>query len=250
MRGRNLILALGLALLAGTSGFAQQEDPIRNPFDEMARPDSNRPGSTTDPAGDRTVPPRKQISLAPTGETVTSREEAEEIGKNFREALANYGDILGAERTATMRNLDRRVARNEQLLARHSGELARYRDLVRRARIDYSRQLLAARAMKRGGRLSEEGYARRARELAAEYSFRMKEFEKDIEFYRTESESTNERLETLQEEVRYQRMIVDDRRVDRRGQPKPPPNPLEELVRRIGDAPRFELKDIWYDEIR
>ncbi len=68
---------------------------------------------------------------------------------------------------------------------------------------------------------------------------------------RSRIDSTADRIATLREEVRYQEIVDDggkardrERRVE-----KPTLNPLEAMVRRTGGAHRFELKDIWHDDI-
>ncbi|MBI4615761.1 MAG: hypothetical protein HY720_19235 [Planctomycetes bacterium] len=236
MRVSYATLALGLLGLTGLfSSPAGAQEETRNPLDEIAPPAGPDGAAPEESLGLAATPP------APAG--VTPRQTAEEIDRNFDKALDNYDDIIGSEKTAAVRNLEDRIAQNEKLLEKNQTELGRYRGAVRQIKIEYTRQLLNLKTSFRGGRIDEKTYEKKAKQLADEYVFKVKEVEKDIGFYKTESDATAARINTMQAEARFQRVAAGkDRAASKK---KDEPNALESLVMELGAAHQLHLQDVW-----
>jgi hypothetical protein len=171
------------------------------------------------------------------------RQEGEEVRRNLEQALSNYREIQDGQSESRVRNLDRRILENENLLQRNREALTNYQERVRKAKLDYIRELLALKGSYKGKRIRREVFEEQLRDLAAEYEFRIGQLDHDVDYYRNESSSSELRLGDLKEQNRIYQMA--SRRTRAIEKKKLPLTRLERLHRQLASGQTFELQDIW-----
>ncbi|MDP7033949.1 MAG: hypothetical protein QF752_05605 [Planctomycetota bacterium] len=225
-----LVMMIGLnPMVTGQEQKEFEKTPeVENPFRQIEKGE---------------IQPKSAPEATPERSDEDKKKEGEEVRRNIEHALQNYRQIQESQSESRVRNLDRRIQENERLLKRNQTALTNYQERVRKAKLNYIRELLALKGARKAKSITQEVYEERLRSLANEYEFRIGQLDRDIDYYRKEADSSGDRLENLQEQNRIYQMA--SRRTRAIEKKKLPLSRLELLQQQLENAHQFELQDVW-----
>ena len=211
-------------------------------------PEEKKQDNIPAPPGDPTAEVKKEATKL---EDLPSldKDKTEKISRYFDEALKNYADILGDEKTSEVQTLDKRIGNNAQLLQDQQGKLSKSESELRQLKLEYVKRYQVLKSAHTKGHIDKETYDGELQKLARDYQFKVNSFSSDREFYQDELGQTKTRLKKLQETNRINRMFLakeEAARLTPQGRKKQLTE-LEKLMHSIRKTGCFAVKNfLWF----
>lgn len=174
-------------------------------------------------------------------------EQSKQISNYFDEALKNYEEILNDQKASEVRNTDRRIESNKQLLEQHKKNLGQSETELRAVKLEYIRRYQALKTAYEQGNIDKKIYQRELNKMAEEYRYKVANLSSDRDFYQGQTKETSERLKSLEELQRVNKIILSQEQLNQSiNSPKKQEKPLTELEKMMQDIRSlqcFEVKD-------
>jgi len=219
-----------------TLAFAQ--DPQVFPDDQEIVPAESNSASSDE----KEAPQEGNLDQTLQEVPVMSEEKSRQISEYFEEALRNYEDILGQERSSEVRTTERRIENNIELLKQHRQNLGASETELRKIRLEYMERYLLLKNSFEKGKLDKKTYQKQLEQLAQDYRFKMSALVSDRDFYQGEAKKTEERLQELEEFNRINKIVLSQEGVAM-PQEQQPPNEFEKIIWDIRKLGCFEFKN-------
>jgi hypothetical protein len=173
-------------------------------------------------------------------------EKSKQISNYFDEALQNYRDILEERDKAEMETTEKRIDNNKKLLEEQKDKLTVSKTSLRKIQVEYIRRFLILKNFMEQGKIDKKTYEQELGKLAREYKFQLDSLSKEVEFRKTQMTSTVDRLKTLQELERMNKILVSQKE-KKTVKPSLSANAtdLEKLVQKLSSMGCFEVKNFW-----
>lgn len=182
-------------------------------------------------------------------------EKSKKISQYFDEALKNYEDILGGREKREIDTTEKRIGSNRKLLEEQKHRLEASESTLQDVKGEYLRRYLALKNSHDQGNIDEETYHRELDQLARTYVYQLETLGDDVKFYRSESDKTGSRLQTLEEINRINRILMEQQQqqhsleaeaeAEVEAPPARLPNALEQLMQRIEASGCFRDRNGW-----
>ncbi len=173
---------------------------------------------------------------------VMNEEKSKQISQYFEEALKNYEEILGQERSSEVRTTERRIENNIELLKQHRQSLSTSESDLRKLRMEYMERYLMLKNSAEKGKIDKKTYQQQLGKLAQDYQFRMNAVLSDRNFYQDQAQKTEERLKELEEFNRINKIVLAQEGVSMPKEQQPP-NEFEKIIQDIRQLGCFEIKN-------
>jgi hypothetical protein len=184
----------------------------------------------------------------PTGDNMPApldEEKSRQISRYFEEALQNYRDILGQQETAEIETTEKRIGSNQKLLDDQKQKLDTSKTALRKVQLEYIRRYLALKNSHQQGAIDKKTYEAELDKLGREYKFQVSSLTGDVGFWKGQQGKTSQRLKTLQDVNRINRIMLDKKGVKSPQNQQRQPTELDNLVQRIQTIGCFQEKNMW-----
>lgn len=163
-------------------------------------------------------------SAGPAGPAQDAPDPGVEISANYDVTMDIYQKILEAQGLDTSQ-LDRRIASNEEIVARYSPEMNKNEDELRKSQVGFMNRAFQLRQQRETGQMSEEAFRRAIIEEEGRWNRTKGAIAGDAAFYREEVEQAQMRAAQLKAQK-----VATEQRLEREGKAKPKPKPPGEAL--------------------
>jgi hypothetical protein len=174
-------------------------------------------------------------------------EQSKQISNYFDEALKNYEEILNDQKASEVRNTDRRIESNKQLLEQHKKNLGQSETELRAVKLEYLRRYQALKTAYEQGNIDKKIYQRELNKMAEEYRYKVANLSSDRDFYQGQTKEASDRLKSLEEQQRVNKIILSqeqwNQNINAPKKEERPKTELEKMVQDIRSLQCFEVKD-------
>jgi hypothetical protein len=174
-----------------------------------------------------------------------TEEESRQISRFFEEASKNYEDILNNRPDAEVKTSNQRINSNKELLQENSAKLNHSEGSLRKLKLEYIRRFLIIKKAYENKSFSKETYEKELEKLAKQYEYRVRTMTEDVNFYKGEVNKTDDRLKSLEELNRINKIMYRHHHQEDPEKPKKSATELEKMVDRLQSVGVFEVKDVW-----
>lgn len=159
-----------------------------------------------------TLPPMDTSADLPTNDDIPdlpSEEQSKQVLKYLEEAENNYRGILEDEKPGEVRSTERRIDSNRELKESQDSKLKDSKEQLRQMKQEYLFRYNNLKKSYEAKRIDKKTYERELERLAQKYDFQSSDLRTDVDFYSKASAETSERLKTLEEKNRINRLMLD-----------------------------------------
>lgn len=211
-------LALSLTALCGAPALAQERlqpvdpppaaegsPPVQDLGGWLGEEDMQGGGDPLAPESDPMPPaPAPQADAGPAEPAPRSPEDERnrrrQINRNYDKALGTYEDLGAPGRDIGV--LDRRIGNNERIVNSYSGRMNEAREQRRILQVELYNRMFFLRQQKEQGNIDDETFNRLSREAERNYADRAEALKGDLNAWRNEVSTAQDRLDSLRSERR------------------------------------------------